>query len=79
MNSGTLEINAQVPHFPVTDWSDYRSFLRSFSFGSAESNRAIRSKGSTGNLCATAVLLYTNPKKKKKKRCPGASPDGNVV
>lgn len=64
MNSGTLEIDAKGPHFHVTSWSDYSSLLRSFSFGSAESNRAITSKGSTRNLCATAVLLYTNPKKK---------------
>lgn len=58
MSSGTLGINAEVPHFRVTVWRDYRSLLGSFSSRSAESNRAVTSKGCTGNLCATAVLLY---------------------
>lgn len=58
MSSGTPEESstlAQIIRLLVT---------HSFSFISTESNRAITSEGSTGNMCVTAVLLYTNEKKK---------------
>lgn len=47
-----------------------------FSFRSADSNRAIISKGSAGNLCVRLLCFCTQI---LKRGFLGASPDGNVV
>lgn len=54
MSSGTPGIDAGVPLFHLTI-----DLSLPCSFRSAESNRAIKSKGSTGNLCVRLLCFCT--------------------
>lgn len=72
--SKTPENNAGVPffHFVAQIWWQIPS---AFQLQICWIQQSLNIYGQQENLCASAVLLYTNPKK----RSPGACPDGNEV